>query len=127
MKTGRAKWRATLQLAKPRYTSLVAADDKVFYAWEGVLCFEATPERYNVLFEAKVDARGVMDTTASFRKKLNMDQLELTAEGQKQAERLWRKTFGKAGPLQCSSPAIADGRIYFRFQNGVACYDLRKK
>jgi len=58
---------------------------------------------------------------------LGIAELEKTAEGQKQAERLWRSQFGKSGPLPCTTPAIVDGRVYFRLKDRVACYDFRKQ
>lgn len=39
------------------------------------------------------------------------------------------KVFGKMRMpvVQCTSPAIVDGRLFVRVKNGVACYDLRKE
>ncbi|MEQ8790907.1 MAG: PQQ-like beta-propeller repeat protein [Pirellulaceae bacterium] len=124
--TGDQMWMTDLDISNPRYTSLVAADGKVLYAFEGVLCFSADPQEYKQLMNARIDADGLLAEETAFRRQLNMDELEKTAEGQKEAEQLWRKTFNNAGPLPCASPAIVDGRIYVRLKNGVACYDLRK-
>ena len=122
---GRSTWMTDLDLNRPRYTSLVAADNKVVYAHEGILCFAANADDFTQLINAKIDSEGLMAEEAAFRKMLNMDELEKTAEGQKEAERLWRKTFNSAGPLACATPAIVDGRVFIRLQNGIACYDLR--
>ena len=125
LETGVDQWMTDLDISRPRYTSLVAADGKVVYAFDGVLCFAADPEEFKQLMNAKIDANGLLAEEAAFRKQLKMDELEKTAEGQKQAERIWRDKFNNAGTLACSSPAIADGRLYLRLQNGVVCYDLR--
>jgi outer membrane protein assembly factor BamB len=122
---GDEAWMTELDIGNPRYTSLVAADDKLIYAFEGVLCFAADSEDYRQLMNAKIDATGLMAEESAFRAKLKMDELQKTAEGQKEAERIWREAFNNAGPLPCASPAIADGRIYMRLKNGLACYDLR--
>ncbi len=124
--SGKAAWSAMLDLNRPRYTSLAAADGKVFYAFDGLLCFRAQPDNFNVLFQGKIDDKGILAGEQDFRRLLGIGKLETTAEGQKDAERLWRKKFGTSGPLPCASPAIADGRIYLRLRKGIACYDLRE-
>ena len=83
------------------------------------------PEELAVI-NAKIDEKGRLGSVASFREQLKIDELETTAEGQRKAERIWRRKFNKNSPLACSSPAIADGRIYIRVRNGIACYDLRQ-
>jgi outer membrane protein assembly factor BamB len=125
MADGDEEWMTELDIGNPRYTSLVAADDKVIYAFDGMLCFAADAEDYHPLMNAKIDAAGLLAEETAFRRKLKMDELEKTAEGQKEAERVWRDAFNNAGPLACSSPVIAGGRIYVRLKNGLACYDLR--
>jgi len=127
LETGEEGWRTTLDLDRPRYTSPVAADGKVIYAFEGVVCFSANPERFTRLMKAKINKDGLLAEEAMFRKMLNLDALETTADGQAEAEKLWQKTFSGAGPLRCSTPAIANGRIYFRLKDRLACYDLRAK
>ncbi len=123
LETGKAAWMTYLEIAQPRYTSLIAADNKIIYAFDGLLCFAATPNQFRPLISAKIDDTGLLAEESAFRKMLDIDKLETTAEGQKEAEQLWRKKFG-SGPLPCSSPAIADGKIYLRLKNGVVGYDL---
>ena len=125
LETGKAAWSTTLSLNRPRYTSLVAADGKVVYAFDGVICFAADGQEYRQLFGGKIDKAGLLAEEAAFRRLLDMDKLETTAEGQRQAERIWREQIGSGGPLPCSTPAIADGKLYIRLKNGLACYDLR--
>jgi outer membrane protein assembly factor BamB len=127
IESGKAQWTATLDISNPRYTSLVAADNKIIYAFDGVLCFAADTSDYKQLMNAKIDGEGTMAEEEDFRKILGIAELEKTAEGQKQAERLWRSQFGKSGPLPCTTPAIVDGRVYFRLKDRVACYDFRKQ
>ncbi len=127
LKTGKAKWSANLDLNRPRYTSLIAADDKVFYAFDGLLCFDATSRRFKPLMQAVVNRDGLLAEQDWFRRTLKIDEFERTAEGQKEAEVIWRKEISRSGPLPCSTPAIAGGRMYIRLQTGIACYDLRAK
>jgi len=123
-KTGKGEWSTMLQIGNPRYTSLVAADDKVFYTFNSVLVFAATPNSFQPVVQGKIDGGGLLASETYFRKTLGMDALEKSAAGQQKADSLWRKTFKNAGPLPCASPAIANGRLYLRLENGVACYDL---
>lgn len=127
LETGDEAWTTDLDISRPRYTSLVAADGKVIYAFDGLLCFAADPDQFTPLINAKIDANGLLAEVATFRKQMNIDQLETTAEGQQEAEQIWRKRFRNSGPLACTSPAIANGRIYLRLPNAIACYDLRAK
>jgi outer membrane protein assembly factor BamB len=121
---GKAQWTATLDISRPRYTSLVAADNLVVYAFDGVLGFSASPDRFEQRMNAKIDENGLLADESVFRKLLRIDELEKTAEGQKQAEKLWRKKFNGNGTLSCSSPAISGGKLFLRLQNSVACYDF---
>lgn len=76
---------------------------------------------------AKIDKNGLLADEATFRKQMNLDELERTAEGQKESEKLWRKRFSGGGVLTCASPAIADGKLYIRLKNGLACYNLARQ
>lgn len=123
LETGDAEWMTTLDLGQPQYTSLVAADSKVYYAVEGVLCVEATPEEFRPLFNAKVDDSGLLQTEDALRERHGINAL--AKENQGQAEKLYQSKIGRQGPLTCATPAIADGRMYVRLRNALACYDLR--
>ena len=123
---GKREWQTTLDIARPRYTSLVAVDDVVLYTFDGVLAFSSTDDRFQQLMNAKIDKNGLLAEEATFREQMNLDELERTAEGQKESEKLWRKRFGGGGVLTCASPAIADGKLYIRLKNGLACYNLAK-
>lgn len=125
LEDGKSAWMTTLDMNRPRYTSLVAADGKVIYGFEGLLCFAASSDEYKQLMNGKIDKEGLLAEESAFRKMLNMDELEKTAEGQKEAERVWRNRIGSGGSLPCATPAIADGHVYVRLKNGIACYDLR--
>lgn len=123
--TGKTNWRRELDLERPRYTSLIAADGKVIFAAEALVCFEASPGEFALLIDGRFDREGTVASERHFREQLHIDDLERTPEGQKEAESLWRKQIS-GGPAQCVSPAIDDGRIYLRLKdNRVACYDLR--
>ena len=125
LKTGKAAWRGTLDIARPRYSSLIAADGKVFFAFEGLIAVKAQANEFKMLMNAKVNRQGLLADEEAFRRKLGIDELEKTPEGQKEAQRLLRREFG-GGPLPCATPAIANGKMFLRIGNGVVCYDLAK-
>ena len=125
LETGEAAWQTTLNLPSPQYTSLVAADQKVFYAYEGLIAFAATPEEYIPIIEAKFNGEGLMAGEATFRAKLNLAEVERQPDGLEKSLRLMQKETGKQGPLRTTSPAIDDGRLYVRTKDSLACYDLR--
>ena len=123
---GKTQWRRELDIDRPRYTSLIAADGKVIFAAGGLLCFAAEPQRYQLLVNGRINPEGRVASEDYFRKHLKIDELERTAEGQKEAQSLWRKHVENNGPAQCVSPALAEGKIYLRLRNNrLACYDLR--
>lgn len=123
LESGDGEWLVTLDLGRPQYTSLVAADSKVYYALEGLLCFAATAEEFTPHFNAKFDDAGLVASEDSLRQLHGIDALEKQDQGK--AERLYQSKIGRQGPLVCASPAIADGRMFVRMNNGIACYDLR--
>lgn len=123
LETGDSEWMTTLDLGQPQYTSLVAADSKVYYAVEGVLCVEATPDEFRPVFNAKVDENGLLHTEEALRELHGINALARESQGK--AEKLYQSRIGRQGPLTCSTPAIADGRMYIRLKNALACYDLR--
>lgn len=123
LETGDSEWMTTLDIGRPQYTSLVAADSKVYYAVEGVLCVEATPEEFHPLFNAKVDDTGLLATEDALREIHGVNAL--AKEDQGKAEKLYQSKIGRQGPLTCATPAIANGRMYVRLKNALACYDLR--
>jgi outer membrane protein assembly factor BamB len=122
LETGDEEWRTTIDLGRPQYTSLVAADNKVFYALEGVLAFAAIPDEFTPIINAKVDADGLIASEATLRKLHGIDELE--KQDQAAAEKLYQSKIGHQGPVECATPAIADGRFYLRMKNAIACYDL---
>lgn len=124
LEDGTPQWQTTLDLAKPQYTSLIAAGGRVFYAYKGLLVFEATGDEFKPLIDAKMDESKLLGTEKLFRKKLGLDEIEKEDNGLEKAMRLYQKAIGKHGPLECATPAISDGKIYMRLKDSVACYDL---
>ena len=124
LNTGDEKWTADLPLNDPRYTSLIAADDKILYALEGLLWFAADPTGYKPIAALKMDDKGVVATEAAHRKRLNLDELKAKPDGEKRSDNIYRDKVASQGPVQCTSPAIADGRLFVRLKNGIACYEL---
>ena len=125
LETGEAAWQTSLNLATPQYTSLVSADRKIFYAYEGLLAVAATPEKFIPLIDAKFNGDGLMASEATFRAKLNLAEIERQTDGLEKSLRLMQKETGRQGPLRTTSPAVADGRLYVRTKDALACYDLR--
>ncbi|HWB01276.1 MAG TPA: PQQ-binding-like beta-propeller repeat protein [Pirellulales bacterium] len=125
--TGDEAWNTMLDLASPQYTSLVAGDGKVIYAYDGVLVFAADPHEFHPLIAAKVDKNGRMATESEFRRLLKLDALEKTPGGLEKSTRVYQQEVGNQGPLPCSSPALVDGKLYLRLRQAVACYDLSAK
>lgn len=124
VKTGKEEWRGTLDLDRPRYTSLAAADGKVYYVFEGVLWFPASPDRYDPLAAGKINAAGWLASEEAQKKKLASD----SSAGDKEVnlDELYKKKVADQGPLECSSPAIDGGLLVVRLRkNGIAVYDLR--
>ena len=123
--TGDEKWNATLDLASPQYTSLVAADGKVVYAYDGVICYAADPAEYRPLFDAKLNKAGLLAPESLHRRLLNLDEVEKRPTGLEGSVRIFKREVGDQGPLACTSPALVDGRLILRLRDRVACYDLR--
>lgn len=125
--TGEEGWSTLLDLNTPQYTSLVAADRKVIYTHDGVLCVAAEPAEYRPLVQAKIDKQGLLATEETFRKMLKLDELERSPDGLEKSLKLFQQEVGNHGPLVCASPAIVDGRLYVRLKQGIGCYDLREQ
>jgi len=122
LETGEAEWSDYLDLRNPQYSSPIAADGKVFYAYEALVCFRAEPDGFNTLFDAHFDNNGLMASERTFRRLLDLDQ-----GAREENERVLLRHLGPNAPLPCASPAFANGRIYIRLKNALACYDLRAK
>jgi outer membrane protein assembly factor BamB len=119
LETGQAEWTDYLDLSQAQYSSPIAADGKVIYAYGTVVCFRATPDGFQPLFDARFDESHLMGSEATFRRVLNLE--EANAD---EAERQMQRHVGRHGTLKCSSPAISDGRLYVRMKNALVCYDL---
>lgn len=122
LETGEAEWQDYMDLASAQYSSPIAADDKVFYAYGTLLCFRATPEGFQPLYDARFDAEHFMAGEETF-----LELLDLENAGVEEAERRMQRHVGRHGTLKCSTPAISDGRLYVRMQDALACYDLRRE
>jgi outer membrane protein assembly factor BamB len=125
LKTGEETWNTTLDLASPQYTSLIAADGKVIYAYDGVLCFAADAKEFRPLYDTKFDKQGLMATDEALRKQLKLDEVEKKPNGLEESTRIYQREVSNQGPVACTSPAIVDGRLILRFRNALACYELR--
>ncbi len=127
LQTGKAAWNTTLDLAKPQYTSLIAGDDKVLYACDGVLVFTATPDDFSPLVEAKMNKEGLMASEETHRSLLKLDEVEKREGGLQKSQEIYNSKVDKFGPLACATPALHEGKLYIRTQQGLVCYDLRER
>ena len=118
---GKDRWEATMDLARPQYTSLAAGGGVVFYAGDGLLWFESTPDGYRPCVAGKIDRSGRIASEDHFMKELR----EEVGDDADALRRKYDEEVGRRGPLACSTPAIADGRVFVRLPDRVACYDLR--
>lgn len=122
---GKRLWQ-TMLAANPRYTSLIAAGDQVFFGWEGVLSINADGERFEQLYDAKVDSDGFLITKDDLRAKLKLKELEAEEDGLSKSEKVWQQRAIKSGPLDCATPAVSDGHMVLRLNDAVICFDLRQ-
>jgi outer membrane protein assembly factor BamB len=122
---GEVAWTTELPIEQPRYTSLLAADGQVFYAFDSLLAFAADPQEYRALYHGRLDKQGLLADEQTLRKTLKLED-ELVSSDVKAADKLWKEKLGDCGPYTCTSPAIADGRLYLRLRQGIACYDLSR-
>jgi outer membrane protein assembly factor BamB len=123
---GDTEWQTTLKISNPRYTSLIAAGNQVFFGWEGLLAFQAEGDRFEKIYEAKIDSDRRLIGTEDLREKLQGNQAGSDSDGAGKAEERWQKNAVATGPLACSTPAISGGLMVLRLRNAVVCYDLRK-
>ncbi len=122
---GKSLWQTTMKISNPRYTSLIAAGDQVFYAWQGLLAFRAEGDDYQPLYEARVDSDAMLIGSEDLRTKLQLDQIGAEEGGLAEAEKRWQQAAVRSGPLDCSTPAVSEGRMVIRLRDAVVCYDLR--
>jgi outer membrane protein assembly factor BamB len=124
LQTGKEDWNTLLDLNTPQYTSVVAADHKIIYAFDGVLIVAADPREYRPVIEAKIDRHTLLASEATFRRQLKLDALEKEPDGLEKSVKLYQREVGQHGPVPCTSPAIVDGKLYLRLREAIACYDL---
>lgn len=123
---GRRLWQTTLRTSNPRYTSLIAAGDQLFFGWEGLLSIDADGDDFQLLYDAKVDSDGFLIESDDLRAKLNLRELEAEDDGLAKSEKVWQQRAIRSGPLACATPAISDGYMVIRLRDAVVCFDLRQ-
>ena len=124
--TGEEKWSEFLKVEKPQYTSLFAADGKLYHAWQGLLAVRATPEKFVQLYNGKMNEDGLLADESWWRKHLKLDELEAAGD-RKKALSLFKNTLTRHGALGCSNAAIADGQVVIRTRDQLISYDLRAR
>lgn len=121
---GQECWQTTMNVSSPQYTSPIGADGKIIYARGGILCASADADEFRLLLEGQFDRQGWVASRDAHRRALDLEKVE-REEGQTRAAQVWQREVESQGPLECATPAIADGRLVVRLRNGLACYDLR--
>jgi len=124
---GKQRWATTLRARNPQYTSLIAGDQKVFYACGSVLGFTAQADGFQQLFQGEVDKEGLLAEESYFQKLTGLDRTDATPDERREALQAYEDRVGENGPLVCSSPALADGLLVVRLRGRLACYDLRAR
>ena len=122
---GEKLWQTTLKMSTPKYTSLIAAGDQLFFGWEGLQSFQAQGNKFEQIYEARVDSDAMLIASDDLRSKLDFSRLKKEPDGLEKTEKLWQAKAVKSGPLGCCTPAFSDGRIVLRLRDAVVCYDLR--
>jgi hypothetical protein len=126
VKTGEEVWQTMLDVNNPQYTSPVAADGKVFYTHDGVLCWSGDATEFQPLYQGRMNEAHLLASEATLRKLLDLDAYE-QKEGAEKAAQLYEQKIHQQGPVDCASPALADGRLIVRLPKGVVCFDLRQR
>ncbi len=127
LETGQQIWMTDMAMENPQYSSPIAAGDLGFYAYDGLIAFELGTDSFTPIFEGQIDQDNLLASSSSFREKYRLDEDGLDAEERKKLLRDYQQQVGRHGPLKCSSPAFADGFLYIRLRDSLACYDLRAK
>ncbi len=127
LENGKAVWQKTLAISNPRYTSLVAAGDQLFYGWEGLHAMDATSDDFATLYDAKITSDGRLIGADDLRRELELDKLSTEASDLEKAEKTWQREAVASGPVACTTPAISQGKIVLRLKRGLVCFDLGSK
>ncbi len=125
LETGSQLWMANLDMENPQWGSPIAAGKVGFYAYDGILAFSLKTEEFEQIFDAQIDRSYRLVPTSELRARFQMDETGLDAETRKEGLKKYQQEIGKHGPLRCATPAFADGFLYLRLKDGLACYDLR--
>ena len=124
---GAALWRTRLDLSNPRYTSPVAVvqgtvtgeegDAVGLYTFGRLLMFDLTAEEFRPRFDLAVGPGGAAKTEDRWREELTIDRGDLGR---------FDKEVTRRGLLPCASPAVSDGRLFVRLNDGLVCYALTR-
>jgi hypothetical protein len=71
--------------------------------------------------EARFNAAGVMATPDQHREWIGLGKLDSTKR-----ETVWKSEVLDRGLVECTSPAMADGRLILRLKTGLACYRIAR-
>ena len=88
---------------KPRYTSVFAVGDQVFYPWGGLVAFRAAGE-FDLNYQGMLNQGGLLATREAHRKALKLGEMD-----DREALKMFQDKVTKRGTLACTNAAMADG------------------
>lgn len=118
--TGEEQWKEFLKLDKPRYTSVFAVGDQVFYPWGGLVAFRAAGT-FDLLYQGMLNQDSVLATREAHRKALKLDEMD-----DREALKIFQDKVTKRGTLACTNAAMADGMVVLRTNERLVAFDLRR-
>lgn len=121
LETGKPIRSDRLDLAKSEFSSPLIAGDRVILADQGLWIVRPTAERSDPAIEARFNAAGVMATPDQHRAWLGLNKLDPARR-----ETVWKEEVINRGLVECTSPALADGRLILRLKTGLASYRIAR-
>ena len=121
LETGKPIRRDRLDLAKSEFSSPLIVGDRVILADQGLWIVRPTAGKGDQAIEARFNAAGVMATPDQHREWIGLGKLDSTKR-----ETVWKSEVLDRGLVECTSPAMADGRLILRLKTGLACYRIAR-
>lgn len=119
LETGKPIRSDRLDLAKSEFSSPLIVGDRVIFADQGLWIVRPTAERSDRAMEARFNAAGVMATPEQHREWMGLSKLNPA-----EREAAWKAEVIDRGLVECTSPALAGGRLILRLKTGLACYRI---
>ncbi len=88
---------------------------------QGLWIVRPTAERSDQAIEARFNAAGAAATPDQHREWLGLSKLDPARR-----ETVWKAEVINRGLVECTSPAMADGRLILRLKTGLASYRIAR-